>query len=257
MADECEFSLVIPAFNEAHRIVPSLERLTEYLGQSGVSHEITVVDDGSTDDTLALCTRYSSEHPAMRVMGYPVNRGKGYAVKMGVLHSSGRLVAFGDADLPVPPEDFARFIGALGRGSYDMAIGSRYLPSSSWDTSANRKLMGTAFRLAVQLIVGTRVSDTQFGFKLFTSRAASELFSSLTIEGFAFDAEIVRLAHRRGYRIVELPVRGESAPGSTVRPFHDAVAMLLDLLSIRLRRKAARRLRGETGRFPGVPMYRA
>ncbi len=234
VAETIELSLVIPAFNEADRILPTLKRATWYLGLMGVSYEIIVVDDGSTDGTLDVCRQFAICCDNVTVLDYPANRGKGYAVRTGMLSAGGALVAFSDADMPVPPEEFSRFLRAMKHGA-DVAIGSRYVRSARWDVPFTRRITGWGFRMLVRLVVGSRVSDTQFGFKVFTSRAAKDLFSSLTIDGFAFDAELVRLALLRGYKIVEVPVRGVHAPGSKVHPVQDAMDMLWQLMLIRLR----------------------
>jgi dolichyl-phosphate beta-glucosyltransferase len=234
VVETIEFSLVIPAYNEANRILPTLRRAAEFLDGMGISHEIIVVDDGSADGTLALCRDFASRHDEIRVLDYPSNRGKGYAVRMGMLSAGGSIVAFSDADMPVPPDDYARFIKTLKQGA-DLVIGSRYLPSARWDMPVGRKVIGWGFRMVVRFMIGSRVSDTQFGFKMFSARAAKDLFSSLTIDGFAFDAELVRMAQLRGFRIAEVPVRGVNAPGSKVRPAQDAAEMMWQLMLIRLR----------------------
>jgi dolichyl-phosphate beta-glucosyltransferase len=148
--------------------------------------------------------------------------------------SRGRVVAFSDADMPIPPEEYARFEQALQAGA-DIAVGSRYLPSAHWEMPVSRRVMGWGFRWMVRLLIGNLVTDSQFGFKVLTAAAAQDLSPRLTIDGFAFDAELVRLAHERGYRIAELPVRGVNATGSTVRLGHDAPLMLWQLLCIRCR----------------------
>lgn len=249
---EIEISLVIPVFNEAARILPSLHNIVEYLSARGTEYEILVVDDGSTDDTQALCRQYAESHPEVIVTGYQSNRGKGYAVKTGISLSRGRFVAFSDADLPVPPYEFDRFLGKLQRG-YDLVIGSRYLPSSNWKVSRFRKIMGLCFILLVRLLVGAKVTDSQFGFKLFKAYVAKDLFSLLVTEGFAFDAELLRNAQRRGYKIAELPVKGSNAPGSKVRPVRDAVRMMAELIALRLQRSPYR-LEMEIYFFSRIPL---
>ena len=230
-----EFSLVIPAYNEEARIIASLQRVLDHYSLKTAGLEIVVVDDGSTDNTRALCTEYAAYHPEVVVIGYQINRGKGYAVKTGVLSTRGRYVAFCDADLPVPPEDFKRFVEASKRG-YDLVIGSRYLPAAEWEMPIYRRLLGWGFRLLVKIATGIVVTDSQFGFKLFTGRAAKLLFASLTTDGFAFDAEILSVAQRLGFRIKELPVRGIHSPGSKVRPVRDTLCMLAELTILCLRR---------------------
>lgn len=255
MSGDVDFSLVIPAYNECKRILPSLQRATDYLTARGEAYEITVVDDGSTDDTRALCLDFAASHPGIAVVGYPTNRGKGYAVKAGVLVSRGRVVAFSDADMPVPPEEYGRFLAALRRG-HELAIGSRYLPSADWKMSVGRRITGWGFRVLVRALAGTRVTDTQFGFKAFTAQVAKDLFSSLVTEGFAFDAEIIRLAQCQGYRIAELPVRGANAPGSRVEPFRHALQMLRELVAIRFSRGSRWRAKVEAESYAGMPRLR-
>jgi len=204
------------------------------------SYEITVVDDGSLDGTFALCRGFAAKHPRVQAISLPENRGKGHAVRVGMLASRGRTVAFSDADMPIPPEEYARFEQALEAGA-DIAVGSRYLPSAHWEMPVKRRIMGWGFRLMVRLLIGNLVTDSQFGFKMLTAVAARDLSPRLTIDGFAFDAELIRLAHEGGYRITELPVRGVNAEGSTVRLSHDAPLMLWQLFCIRCRTSSVAR----------------
>jgi dolichyl-phosphate beta-glucosyltransferase len=234
LSEACDLSIVIPAFNEAGRIRTTLDQLVRFLDDRGCSYEITVVDDGSSDGTFTLCRDYAGRHPHVQAISLPENRGKGHAVRVGMMASRGQLVAFSDADMPIPPAEYHRFEQALAAGA-DMAVGSRYLPTAHWEMPLSRRITGWGFRWLVRLLIGNLVTDSQFGFKMLTAAAARDLSPSLTIDGFAFDAELIRLAHERGYRIAELPVRGVNASGSTVRLGHDAPLMLWQLFCIRCR----------------------
>ncbi|MCL4498701.1 MAG: glycosyltransferase family 2 protein [Chloroflexi bacterium] len=227
-------SVVIPAYNEEHRIGSTLKRIHKYLTSQGLSFEIIVVSDGSTDGTEFLVARLSRELRGLALLHYKLNRGKGYAVKQGVLAASGRFIVVTDADLSTPIEESVKLLSSCERG-VDIAFGSRALPGSEITVSQSfiRRVMGRGFNLIVQALALPGVKDTQCGFKCLGAAAARDLFSSQVTDGFAFDVELLMRAKRQGYRIQEVPIKWFDAPASTVRPFSDAFKMFRDVLRVR------------------------
>jgi dolichyl-phosphate beta-glucosyltransferase len=228
-------TIVIPAYNEKSRIAPTLERVTDYLGRQPWPADIIVVLDGSTDGTRSEIARVCGSASNVTVLDHAVNRGKGYAVRTGMLAATGRYVLFTDADLSTPIEEASRLLAALDAGA-DVAIGSRALTASNvairqpwW-----RESMGRTFNWFVQLLTVRGISDTQCGFKCFRREAAQRVFALQRLERFAFDVEVLWIAQRFGYRIVELPVTWRNDPSSTVNPLVDSTRMLLDLVRIRI-----------------------
>ncbi len=228
-------SLIVPAYNEAARLGLSLQAIGTYLNQSGLPYEIIVVDDGSTDETPAVIAHAAAENPYLRSIAYSPNRGKGYAVRAGMLAAVGDYRIYTDADLSIPITLVADFYEAL-RGEYDIAIASRWHPSSTNMVAPPllRRVMGAAFRRCVRLLVISDVRDTQCGCKGYRADVAQELFALSQIERFSFDAELIFLAARAGYRIKEVPFTLHYIAGSSVRPVRDSLIMLRDLLRIRL-----------------------
>jgi dolichyl-phosphate beta-glucosyltransferase len=227
-------SIVIPAFNEARRIGATLEATCAFLDRSGTRGEVLVVDDGSRDGTAAVAAARGLTDRRVKLLRLAHNRGKGAAVRAGVLAARGQRVLFMDADLATPIEEVAALGAALDEG-YDVAVGSRALPASRIETpqSPFRRLVGRAFNALVRALVVDGIRDTQCGFKLFTRRAAQALFRESRVDRFAFDVEILLLCRGR-FRVREVPVAWRHVPGSTVSPLRDAAPMALDLLGLRL-----------------------
>ncbi|MBI4455237.1 MAG: glycosyltransferase family 2 protein [Acidobacteria bacterium] len=230
-----DLSVVIPAYNEQDRLPTTLSRLRRYLDGRQISYEIIVVDDGSQDRTLAIAKQLRSEFPQLHVLSNGQNRGKGFSVRRGFLQACGPLVLFTDSDLSAPVEELAKLERAL-EGN-DGAIASRALPESEIfkHQSFFRELSGKCFNLMVRALTGLRFHDTQCGFKLFRRIAFLPVFESQSIDGFAFDVEILYLARKMGLRVAEIPVRWGHAEGSRLQFFPDAVRMLLELLKVRWR----------------------
>jgi dolichyl-phosphate beta-glucosyltransferase len=224
-------SVVIPAYNEARRLPASLRRVLDYLETHEPSFEIVVVDDGSDDDTVS-CVR-ALAHPAVTLVSNEGNRGKGYSVRRGMLLARGRRRLMSDADLSTPIEDLPRLVAALQSGA-DVAIGSR--AASGADVLIHqpwyREAVGRLFNLGVRVLAVRGIRDTQCGFKLFSDRAAQEIFSSLRLDGFSFDVEALFVAQRRGYRLAEVPVRWSNDAATRVTLAKGALAFV-DLLRIR------------------------
>jgi dolichyl-phosphate beta-glucosyltransferase len=202
-----ELSVVIPCYNERGRLPASLERVREYLGTAGRTFEVVIVDDGSADGTLQYAQDAAAHDPRVRALGYDGNRGKGFAVAYGVVRSRGRSVLVSDADLSTPIEQVDRFLSLLEEDA-EIVIGSRAIAGADlrvrqpwWRERAGR-LMNTAIRT----ISGLNFADTQCGFKLFTRRAAQDIFSQVTVERWMFDVEALLIGRKLGYRIAEEPV---------------------------------------------------
>jgi dolichyl-phosphate beta-glucosyltransferase len=242
-----KLSVVVPAYNEAHRILPSLDRILEYLDQHHPDHEVLVVNDGSTDDTVPVIERRFGTRPDLRLLSYGSNRGKGYAVRYGALEARGDVVLFSDADLSTPIAELDKMLPLLGQG-YDMVIGSRAHAQAEIREHQPfyREGAGKLFNLLVRLIVGLTFRDTQCGFKLFRRDVMLPVLRRLAIDRFAFDVELIALAQAAGLRVAEAPVVWINSPASTVGLW-SGVQAYLDLLRIRRR---ARRL-AAPARSPG------
>ena len=198
-------SVVIPAYNESGRLPQSLRRIHEFLSGWGRSYEILVVDDGSADDTARRAKE--SQGPTLTVLRNETNRGKGYSVRRGMLAARGDHRLMTDADLSTPIEELDRLLAAQDEG-FDVVIGSRALPGAKIEIHQPwyRENMGRVFNLLVRVLAVPGLHDTQCGFKLFSARAANEVFGAGLLDGFSFDVEALFLARRFGYRIAELPV---------------------------------------------------
>ena len=224
---------MIPAYNEAARITSTLAVVTEYLSRQAYEYEVLVVDDGSEDSTTEVVRR---AYPDVMVISYPTNRGKGYAVKMGMLAAQGEYRVYYDADGSTPIEELNNLWPLFEAGT-DIVIGSRALPESRIDVHQSwvRENMGRAYNATLRLFGLTRFSDTQCGFKGFTKDAAESLFPLLTMNRFSFDAELLFLAEKQGFRIQEIPVRWLNSPDSRVRLFVDSARMLCGAAAIRIK----------------------
>ena len=237
--NECpRLSIVVPAYDEEKRLGASLKRMLAYFDSMRYPFEILVVDDGSKDDTVRLVNTISACRPQVRLLSYESNRGKGYAVRHGVLQARGERILFCDADLATPIEEVEKLLAKLDEG-YDIAIGSRDVKGSQLlkRQSAVRELGGRIFNQLVQTIAVPGIHDTQCGFKLFTQSAAQSIFRRCLVDHFAFDVEVLYLAIRFfGMRVAEVPVRWAHQEGSKVRFLRDAIRMLKTLFRIRMTR---------------------
>jgi dolichyl-phosphate beta-glucosyltransferase len=231
---EVELSVVIPAYNEERRLGTTLNRIVGYLRQRGDRFEVLVVDDGSEDRTAEVAEQFRGD--LIEIVRLPENRGKGAALRRGVAASRGAWVLLCDADLSTPIEDLEVLEGRRNEG--ELILGSRAVDESriTRRQPLHRELMGKTFNRILRALALVDEHDTQCGFKLLRGDVARELFTQLTIEGFAFDVELVGLARDRGFRVVEQGVHWENSPSSRVDPVRDSLNMLMDVLRLRLRR---------------------
>ncbi|MFI9836903.1 dolichyl-phosphate beta-glucosyltransferase [Nonomuraea sp. NPDC051941] len=218
---EIDLSVVIPAYNEEARLGATLAAVQAHLSATPLSWELIVVDDGSADRTLAVASAAAGTEPRIRVIRWPANRGKGHAVRRGVLVSRGHQVLFTDADLATPIEEFGRLRAALGRDA-GAAIGSRARPGSRILVRQHpaRHLLGTLGNRLIRTLAVPGIADTQCGFKLFDGDKARVVFGRARLDGWAFDVEILRAFARRGWPVREVPVRWSHRPGSKLRAHH-------------------------------------
>jgi len=230
-----KLSVIIPAYNEAERLPSTLEEaygwLTEKLPDD---FEIIVVDDGSSDGTVKQTREMITTHPLLKMLVQPQNRGKGAAVKRGMLEASGDIRLFMDADHSTHIREAEKVLTAVNN-SAEVVIASRQHPESdiSVHQSWLREHMGQSFNFIMRSIVGLKMEDTQCGFKAFTAKAAEDIFSRQKLEGFSFDVELLFLASKLGYRIAEIPVEWVNEPNSRVRMIADPLLMFADVIRIR------------------------
>ncbi len=245
MTDPPFLSVVIPTWNEQKRISDTLNKVTRYLGRQEYSAEVIVVDDGSADDTVLMVKSFIDAYRGAISVRLIENdhRGKGYAVRTGMLQGRGRYILFTDADLATPISEVGKVIGALESGA-DVAMGTRQgIGAQRLDEPFYRHLMGRVFNLLVRLLSGLDFQDTQCGFKGFRRQVADDLFRRVQLYGHdarplkggavtGFDVEVLYLALRRGYRIEEIPVKWQYGAESKVNPLRDSVRMLGDVLRV-------------------------
>jgi dolichyl-phosphate beta-glucosyltransferase len=216
-ADAPWLSMVVPAFQEAGRILPTLLSVTLYLRELGRPFEVLVVDDGSRDDTVAVVERFAATHPEVRVVSLGRNRGKGAAVREGMRVARGAWLLMNDADGATPIGELDRLLVAAARG-VPVVIGSRALaaPGVRIERHVARFVIGRIFARLVQWLAVPGIADSQCGFKLFRRDAAEAVFPRQRLERFGFDVEVLYLAHRLGFGIAEVAVNWNNVAGSKV-----------------------------------------
>jgi dolichyl-phosphate beta-glucosyltransferase len=230
-----ELSVIVPAYNEELRLLPTLERLHAHLSAWSASYEILVVDDGSTDGTCAVVEAAQATIPHLVLVRQSPNRGKGAAVRRGMLAARGRVRVMSDADGSMPPEQLPRLLAPIARGDAEISIGSRYAAGAKAgvEQPLYRVLWSRLCNKVIRRWLVPRVLDTQCGFKAFTARAAENLFASATIDGWAFDLEILALARRRGFAIEEVGVEWKDDGRSRVNPLVDMWKVIREAFTIR------------------------
>ncbi len=234
MTEYPTYSIVIPAYNESARIPATLEAVVSCIRAHKWRAEVIVVNDGSRDSTAKLVRAFAEHAPEVRLIENPGNRGKGYSVRSGLLQAQGEIVMFTDSDLSAPMEEAERLFAAIAAGA-DIAIGSRWLESSrqTHRQPFYRQFLGRCFNAVTRMVMGLRFVDTQCGFKAFTRAAAQTIFQLQTIERWGFDPEILFIAVKRGYRVVEVPVSWAHDARSRLSYVKDGMKMIEELAIIR------------------------
>lgn len=228
-----QISVVIPCYNEGDRIGKTIETVIDWARLRNLYYELVIADDGSTDETLIRVKTYQAFIPNLKFLALP-HRGKGAAVRSGMLASQGEEVLFMDADGSAPLREIDRLRTAMTEG-YPIVIGSRVIPKGSHQvvqTYLHRKWIGRCFSFLVNRLILPGIKDTQCGFKLFRHHVVGDLFSRQKLDGFAFDVEILYLARQEGYAIKEVPINWTNQEGSKVRMIADSWKMLRDILRI-------------------------
>lgn len=234
-----KLSVIIPSYNEERRIGATLDQFIEYLNQQDYSWEILVVDDGSTDNmTSILQDKYlgDEEETPVRLISYPKNRGKGYAMRVGVAESKGEFALVSDADASTPLDDIEKFWPRFDAGA-DIVIGSRAMPQSDVQIRQPlyRQSMGRIFNLLLRFLRLTRFKDTQCGFKVIRMTCVETVFSRMTMDGFGADCEMLYIAEKFGYTVEEVPVRWLNSIDTRVHPIFDSFDMFIEVVSVRFR----------------------
>jgi dolichyl-phosphate beta-glucosyltransferase len=225
-------SIVIPAYNEADRLPTTLRDLGEFLRQQSYRAEVVVVDDGSRDATAAVVQAAATSDSRIRLIASQ-HRGKGAAVRQGMLAATADVRVMCDADLSMPPDELPKLLAALNQGA-DVALATREgVGARRIGEPFHRHLMGRVFNLLVRALAVPGLQDTQCGFKAFTATAARTLFGQATVDGFGFDVEVLYLARKYGLRLQEVPIVWYYQSSSRVSPLRDTLRMVRDLLRVR------------------------
>lgn len=226
-------SIIIPIHNEERRLPSTIEQALQFLSHQNYSAELILVENGSQDRTLQLANAYADRYPQIRVIQEKA-RGKGLAVRRGMLEACGEYRFMADADFSMPPKEINRFLPPV-LPNVDIAIASREAPGAiRYDEPAYRHFIGRIFNLMIRILALPGLHDTQCGFKCLRGEVAEDLFPYQTLTGLAFDVEILYIARKRGYRIVELPIPWYFNADSKVRVMRDSIEMARDLLAIRM-----------------------
>jgi glycosyltransferase involved in cell wall biosynthesis len=229
-------SIVIPAYNEEQRIVHTLMETLRYLEFQNYESEVIVVDDGSKDRTVEVVRGFEQRFGGrLKLLQNPGNRGKGYSVRHGVMEARGEIILFYDADLSTPTSEIIKVTQPITDGRYDVVFGSRALNREliGAHQSFLREARGRLGNLIIQAMVGLSFKDTQCGFKAFSQQAARAVFPLQQIERFGFDPEILFIAQKQGWRLLEIPVRWNHVEGAKVTMFGSTVDVLLEVFKIR------------------------
>jgi glycosyltransferase involved in cell wall biosynthesis len=228
------YSIVIPAYNESARILATLESVVACIRANRWRAEVLVINDGSRDTTAEIVRNFARQAPEVRLIENPGNCGKGYSVRSGLLQALGEVVMFTDSDLSAPIEEADRLFAAIAQGA-DIAIGSRWLESGrqTHRQPLYRQFFGRCFNTVVRTVMGLHFADTQCGFKAFTRAAAQTVFQLQTIERWGFDPEILFIALKRGYKVVEVPVSWAHDSRSRMSYLRDGLKMLEEIAVVR------------------------
>jgi dolichyl-phosphate beta-glucosyltransferase len=226
------FSLIIPAYNEESRLPETLEQVFAFLNRQSYSAEVIVVENGSSDRTLEEAQTFAKTHPKLRVI-HLNERGKGRAVRCGMLEARGEFRLFADADFSMPVEEINRFLPPVLE-NFDVAIASREAPGAiRYNEPFRRHISGRIFNALIHFLVLPGIQDTQCGFKCFRAEVVEKLFPQQTMTGWSFDVELLYMARRQGYKIIEIPIPWYYNAESKISLLHDSQRMTQDLITIR------------------------
>ncbi len=232
VSDAPLLSIIIPAYNEEHRLPGSLDAIVEWMESTPYSVEVIIVENGSSDRTTEIAQGYARQYANIRVIHS--DKGKGAAVRAGIYESRGEYLFMCDSDLSMPISEVEKFLPPQLDG-YDVAIGSREAPGAQrFNEPAYRHFMGRVFNFIVRILAVPGFSDTQAGFKMFKRQAALDIFPYQTITGWTFDVEALYIAQKQGKRIVEVPINWYFDDDSRVDPLRDTWRMFWDVVTIRL-----------------------
>jgi glycosyltransferase involved in cell wall biosynthesis len=233
--NQVELSFVIPAYNEEVFIEDTLGTLDLIIKDKRVQYEIVVVDDGSQDKTFMKALKYAKRNCHVKVIRYEKNAGKGYAVKTGVMKATGDVVIFIDGDMEIDLNSLSQYIEALEQA--DVVIATKWHPNSVVSMSLNRKILSRTFNVLVRILIGFNLKDTQVGLKVMKKSAVDKIFPRLAVKRYAFDVELLAVAHLYGLKITEMPINLKIASSFKVK---EAWRMFVDLLGIAYRLKVIR-----------------
>jgi len=232
-----ELSIVVPAFNETERIAPSLAKILDYIRERNIDAELIVVDDGSSDDTADVARSVASGYGDIEtnVIRNEQNRGKGHAVKTGLLAAKAEIALFSDADLSTPIEEAEKLTAPIVSGEMDVTFGSRALDRSLIGTHQpwRREQGGKVMNFVIRKMSGLDFADTQCGFKAFNMKKFRPLLEVMTVDRFGFDVEFLFVAKYHGLRLAEIPVRWNDVEGSKVSVLRDTRRMFSELALVR------------------------
>jgi len=225
-------SIIIPAHNEANRLPDTLEQVFNFLENQSFSSEVIVVENGSSDKTLELAQRFAEQHQNLHVI--QSERGKGVAVKRGMLEAKGDYRFMCDADLSMPVTEITKFVPPI-LNNFDVAIASREAKGAvRYNEPPYRHIGGRAINFLIQLFILPRLNDTQCGFKCFSAKATEDIFNLQTLGGWSFDIELLFIARRHNYTIQEIPIHWTHHPDTKVSAVRDAIRMIQDIFRIRI-----------------------
>ena len=226
-------SIIIPAYNEGKRLPTTLPQVVRFVQAQSYASEIIIVNNNSADETGAIIHEFAQEYEFIRIFEESI-QGKGAAVRTGILNAFGDYLFIADADLSMPIEEVSKFLPPQ-LTDFDVAIGSREAPGAiRYDEPEYRHIMGRVFNFYVKLLAIPGFEDTQCGFKCLRRDVARDVFSSQIINGWAFDVEVLFIALRRGYKIVEIPIHWYYRENSRISPIRDTINMIREVLRIRL-----------------------
>ena len=232
-----DLSIVIPAFDEQARLGDSLRKILSYIEENALKAELIIVDDGSVDKTAEIARNACAEFPEIKtdVIRYEKNRGKGYAVKTGLLAAGGDIALFSDADLSTPISELPKLVEPIQSGAFDVTFGSRALDRNLIGVHQpwRREQGGKVFNFIVKTLTGLPFWDTQCGFKAFDMHKFRPLLDAMTVDRFGFDVEFLYVANFKGLRLKEIPVRWNHCDGTKVSVFRDSLRMFGEVRQIR------------------------